>query len=194
MKKIRQALSKHQAQQLDQRQSNRAAVALLLRCGEQGAEILFMQRARHPQDPWSGNLSFPGGRIDEDDAGPLEAAIRETEEELGLVLAEEQLIGQLDDLHGSRVPIQVSCYVFVIDHNQQICSNEEVAHSFWLPVSELHQPWRHGIHEVDWHGDTLAVPAIRISDNLPILWGLTYRFIRQFLEVIGTPITISAGQ
>ncbi len=188
MKNIRYALDNYQPQQSAQQEGNSAAVALLLRSGEQGTEVLFVQRARHPKDPWSGNLGLPGGKIESSDADPLAAAIRETEEEVGLYLAAEQLIGQLDDLLGSRVPIHVSCYVFIIEPNQQICSNEEIAHSFWFPVSELQQHQRHGIHPVNWHGTVLAVPAISISADLPILWGLTYRFICQFLQVIGTPI------
>lgn len=194
MKQIRDALGRHLPQKLVQPQDSRAAVALLLRSGEHGAEVLFVQRARHPRDPWSGNLGFPGGRIDASDSGALAAAIRETEEEVGLYLAEDQLIGQLDDLHGSRVPIQVSCYVFIIERGQQISCNDEVVHSFWFPVSALQQHQRHGVHQVDWHGNVLEVPAFNISDDLPILWGLTYRFIRQFLEVIGTPIDISETQ
>lgn len=192
MQNIRNALGNYQPQQLITQEDKRAAVALLLRPSEQGAEVLFVQRARHPQDPWSGNLGFPGGSIETDDPTPLAAAIRETEEEIGVSLAQEQLIGQLDDLHGSRVPILVSCYVFIIDHSQQICSNEEVAHSFWFPLKELQQHQRHGIHQVDWHGKILEVPAINISDDLPILWGLTYRFISQFLQLIGTPVEASA--
>ncbi|MDY0191302.1 MAG: CoA pyrophosphatase [Desulfuromonas sp.] len=191
MEKIRHALSNYQPQQLAQQEDKQASVALLLRPGEQGVEMLFMQRARHPRDPWSGNLSFPGGGIEPSDAGPLAAAIRETEEEVGLYLSEEQLIGQLDDRHGSRVPIQVSCYVFIVDTSQKICSNEEVARSFWFPITELQQRQRHGMHQVDWHGKILEVPAISISTDLPILWGLTYRFVRQFLHLIGTPLDIS---
>jgi 8-oxo-dGTP pyrophosphatase MutT (NUDIX family) len=191
MEKIRHALSNYQPQQLVRDKDKGAAVALLLRSGDSGVEVLFMQRARHPHDPWSGNLSFPGGGIEASDAGPLAAAIRETEEEVGLYLSEDQLIGQLDDLHGSRIPIQVSCYVFIIDHSQQICSNEEVERSFWFPIKELQQRQRHGIHQVDWHGNVLDVPAISISADLPILWGLTYRFVRQFLQLIGTPLDIN---
>lgn len=189
MQTIRTALSCHRARALDPQLERRAAVALTLRQTQQGIEVLFIQRARHPQDPWSGNLGFPGGGVESDDRDSLATAIRETREEVGLLLNRQQLLGQLDDLHGSRVEIQVSCYVFVVDGAPQIRSNDkEVAHSFWYPLNNLQQGQRHGIHQVDWQGQSIDVPAIYIADELPILWGLTYRFISQFLAIVGSPL------
>ena len=65
-----------------------AAVAAVLRERPGELELLFIRRAEHADDPWSGDLAFPGGRIDPEDAGPREAAIRETLEELQLDLRE----------------------------------------------------------------------------------------------------------
>ncbi|OQY18487.1 MAG: hypothetical protein B6I36_06875 [Desulfobacteraceae bacterium 4572_35.1] len=186
MEEIRTALNCHHPQLLEQQLDRRAAVALLLRPAANGAEMLFIQRASHPLDPWSGNLGFPGGSIEEEDKNSLSAAIRETSEEVGLSLSQEHLVGRLDDLHGIRIPVQVSCYVFIVNALQQVYCNEEVEHSFWWPVTKLQEQQRHGIHQVDWHGNMLDVPGIVIADNLPLLWGLTYRFVSQFLTLVGT--------
>jgi 8-oxo-dGTP pyrophosphatase MutT (NUDIX family) len=185
MDNIRNTLNGYSALQLRTNETERnAAVALLLCQNILGPEILFVQRARHPKDPWSGNIGFPGGRIEETDASPLAAAIRETNEEIGLTLEHSQLIGQLDDLQATRVPIKVSCYVFIVDHSPQISANEEIEHAFWLPVAELQRQERHGVHKVDWHGCQLDVPSMYIDDSKPVLWGLTYRFTSQFLAII----------
>jgi len=64
-----------------------AAVALILLTGPAGLEMLFIERARHDDDPWSGNLGFPGGKVEETDDGERQAAERETREEIGLDLA-----------------------------------------------------------------------------------------------------------
>ena len=40
----------------------RAAVAVILRDAMRGPEVLFIRRAEHPRDPWSGHMAFPGGR------------------------------------------------------------------------------------------------------------------------------------
>ncbi len=66
----------------------RAAVALVLRdAGPGGIELLFIRRAEHEKDPWSGHMGFPGGRAEPGDAGLEGTAVRETLEETGLDLA-----------------------------------------------------------------------------------------------------------
>lgn len=165
-----------------------ASVALLLRPGDDGPEVLFIQRASHPNDPWSGNLGFPGGRIDPEDSDPLAAAVRETAEEVGIILTPEQLLGQLDDYHGIRVPVLVSCYVFAVDKKQPIQANEEVERTFWMSLNTLRQVERHATRKVDWHGNLTEVPSIHIDEISPVLWGLTYRFIYRFFSIIGTPL------
>src|SRR6185369_3871770 len=60
-----------------------AAVAMILRQGPGGLEMLFIERAEHENDPWSGNLAFPGGKVEPGEE-PRQAAERETLEEIGL--------------------------------------------------------------------------------------------------------------
>ncbi len=75
-----------------------AAVALVLRQSGGGLEALFIKRAEHPDDPWSGHVGLPGGRAESRDQGLVHTAIRETEEEIGLSLATDRdLLGALDE-------------------------------------------------------------------------------------------------
>ena len=190
MEQIKRALQDYVPSQIEDSESGRfAAVALLLRQGDDGPEVLFIQRAHHPNDPWSGNLGFPGGRIDAEDSGPLAAAIRETSEEVGIVLTQDQLLTQLDDQQGVRVAVQVCCYVFVVEPTVEICGNEEVAHAFWVPVRQLQETERHRQRQVDWHGTPTDVPSIYLNETVPVLWGLTYRFISTFLRAAGAPLS-----
>ena len=187
---INTALACYRATEINPQQPIRsAAVALLLRGSADNPEVLLIERASQPNDPWSGNLSFPGGRIDDSDADALAAAIRETSEEVGLILAANQLLGRLDDLHGTRVPIKVSCFVFKVADDQQLAINEEVKHSMWVPLSLLQQPERHALRNVNWHGNAIEVPSIFVDDSKPPLWGLTYRFMHHFFTVVGTPLS-----
>ena len=93
-----------------------AAVAAVLRDTSSGVEVLLIRRAEHPGDPWSGHMALPGGRQDPDDPDLLHTAMRETSEELGLVLDPSQVIGPLDDLEavarGRRVGMVVRPFVF----------------------------------------------------------------------------------
>ena len=53
--------------------------------GAEQTEVLFIQRAERPGDPWSGQMAFPGGHREDSDIS-LQAAMRETHEEIGLGL------------------------------------------------------------------------------------------------------------
>ncbi len=170
-----------------------AAVALVLRQGAEGVEVLFIHRARNAADPWSGNIAFPGGRIEADDDDAMMAAMRETAEEVGIVLERDQLLGRLDDQHGVRINVWVSCYVFVSTATVGATAADEVQHAFWYPLEQLLSSERHGRFAVDWHGEQSLVPAIKLHDDLPVLWGLTYRFISNFFAASAIlPATLAA--
>src|ERR1700680_3050243 len=83
----------------------RAAVALVLRQGARGLEILLIKRAEHMDDPWSGHVALPGGREEPADASLQETAVRETLEETGIDLARDgEVLGALDDLRPTTAP------------------------------------------------------------------------------------------
>jgi len=69
-------------------------VPLVNRAGR--VQVLFTQRTPHLEDHAS-QISFPGGRVEADDAGREETALRETEEEIGLARAKVALLGRLPD-------------------------------------------------------------------------------------------------
>src|SRR5262245_23913673 len=98
---IRAAFARHQPRELSPQGVRRAAVAMVLANGPEGPSVLFIERAQHPGDPWSGHMAFPGGRVDPGDARPRDAAERETLEEVGLSLRGAELIGRLDDKEGN---------------------------------------------------------------------------------------------
>src|SRR5204863_2744545 len=81
-----------------------AAVAVILRDGDEGVEALFIQRAVRVGDVWSGQIAFPGGRREPTDADLLTTAVRETVEEVGADLSSAERLGVLDDLH-PRTPV-----------------------------------------------------------------------------------------
>src|SRR5262245_6335151 len=89
-----------------------AAVAAVL---DRNLDLLLLRRAESERDPWSGHLSFPGGRVEPEDDGPLAGAVRETAEEVGLALKPGSLVGQLDDLAavGGRPGLVVRPFVFL---------------------------------------------------------------------------------
>ena len=167
----------------------RSAVALILRNGADGPELLYIQRADDEHDPWSGNIGFPGGRVEKRDHCIRATAERETLEEVGLSLDSACYLGQLDDIIGANLPVQVSCFVYAIAADQSPVPNEEVARAFWFPLHELLCPGRHHLASIPFNGSTFHKPAIDLlGGDGPVLWGITYRLTEQFLSVIDHPL------
>ena len=82
IEKARRALAAHRP--VARAAPARAAVAMVLRPAAGGAsEVLLIERAEKPGDPWSGHMAFPGGRLDPSDPDPRFTAERETFEEVG---------------------------------------------------------------------------------------------------------------
>lgn len=172
----------------------KAAVAMILRDGEQGTEVLLMQRAFHPKDPWSGQMAFPGGKIEPDDESAKAAAMREAYEEVGADLRERDYVGRLDDVYGLKVntvfSVHIACFVFKPDRVLDLVANEEVADMVWLPLAYLND--RKNAHDFVHPSDpALAMPAVMINSSLSqVLWGLSLRMLNNFHSVLGADMGV----
>lgn len=162
-----------------------AAVAMLIHMDEvKGLQVLMIERAKDEKDPWSGHLALPGGRVEEQDANPRNAAERETLEEIGVNLNSAEFLGQLDDVDADRYPMIISCYVYGLQ-NQPDCSADpvEVADIFWLPLSCLDEVERQRqIYPVMDDPDR-SFPAVKVPGKSQPLWGITYKILKRFLTV-----------
>ena len=170
--------------------SLRAAVALCLREVGGDLEALFIRRAEHEGDPWSGHLAFPGGRIDPTDTGPRMAAERETQEELELDLSGARLLGQLSDVPGHAESICVSAFVYAVDGDPVLKPNHEIREAFWTPFHQLTDPARQAEKPFIYLEHSAALPTIRLLDDprAPLLWGITYKFTDEFMRRVRRPI------
>jgi 8-oxo-dGTP pyrophosphatase MutT (NUDIX family) len=162
-----------------------AAVALILREEPAGLSILFIERAARFGDPWSGDIGFPGGKVEPEDDGPLQTAKRETREELGLALWEARYLGRLSDIAGAHLPVRVSCFAFGVHDPPSLVLGHELRDAFWVPLTELFAPARHVTAPVRFGGESLERPAILLPQaGKPVLWGITYRLVMQFAELL----------
>jgi len=167
-----------------------AAVALVLREGPNDLEALFIRRAEHDEDPWSGDLAFPGGRIDPEDANGRAAAERETLEELSLDLTHGRPIGRISDVLGHAESIRVSAYVYAVEGDPELVPNYEIREAFWSPLDHSNDPERQAMRDFTYLDRTSAMPTVRLLEDprAPVLWGITYKFMDDFMGVIGRPI------
>lgn len=167
--------------------ARRAAVAILIRLGLSGEpELFFIQRAEYEGDPWSGHVAFPGGREEPDDESLADTAIREVLEETNIdlrVCAER--IGKLDDFHPRtvRLPaVVVSPFVFLVSGSLEPVLSDEVANSFWVPLSVLED-------RSVWHDTTVRAGDVELSrfafhHQGYVVWGMTERILSGLLSLI----------
>jgi len=167
--------------------ARKAAVAAVLRERANGAELLFIRRAEHPKDPWSGQMGLPGGRVDASDASPLAAALRETREEIGLDLASlGRPLGRLSEVRThlplGSVPHSVVPFAFAVDGDPPLERNEEVQETLWVPVSFFLD--RRNRSAFTWVRRGLPLPMPCYTWRGRVIWGLTLRIVDELLEIV----------
>ena len=163
----------------------RAAVAVVLRDGTAGIEILFIRRAEHPDDPWWDHMAFPGGRSEPGDADLIATVVRETAEEIGVDLRKQaEELGALDEVRAMArmrpVDLAISPFVFRVSEPVTLVLNGEVRSAHWLPLDDLLGPGFHSTMDYVHQGATVQFPCLRVEEL--VIWGLTYRMFMSFQE------------
>lgn len=183
---IRSALAARRPCLIPADEKSHAAVAIILRETPRDLRLLFIERAERQGDPWSGHIAFPGGRVGPCDPSPRLCAERETHEEVGLRLRPDEYLGRLDDVTGATLPVLVSGFVYHIRHSGPLEPNHEVRDAFWVCLDSLVDTGRHVECAFRFRGRERLYPAIDLlGPGRPVLWGLTYRLVANFLHLLG---------
>ncbi|HHO50392.1 MAG TPA: CoA pyrophosphatase [Deltaproteobacteria bacterium] len=162
-----------------------AAVAILI-AGPPGAqEVLFIERAHRPLDPWSGDMAFPGGFRDPRDDDALATAQRETLEEVGLRLpAPSRRLPWRWAFHPrDRRPLRLVPFVFHLAQRPALDPEPtEVSATVWIPLAHLIAARR---RQWLWIRGILPWPApVRWWGDRRI-WGLTGAMVDDLVRALG---------
>jgi 8-oxo-dGTP pyrophosphatase MutT (NUDIX family) len=156
-------------------QARPAAVLIPLLSRPEGVTMLLTQRSSALRQH-SGQIAFPGGKIDRDDDGPLDAALREAEEEIGLSRRNVTPLGFLGP-YFSTTGFRITPVVALMDADSPLSLNHgEVEAVFETPFSFLMDPGNHQTHEREWKGQMRRYFAMPHGDRY--IWGVTAGIIR----------------
>ena len=167
--------------------SGRAAVAIMVREGQEATELLMIRRATREGDPWSGHMGFPGGRRDPVDHSNFSCAIRETEEELGVDLSQWGApLGELSDVNTGwrkdRPEMLVTPFVFSVSELPKLTPNDEVDDVVWVPLHFLMDESNREPLEWEWKGQKMETDSY-LFDCYRI-WGLSLMMIDEMMGLL----------
>jgi 8-oxo-dGTP pyrophosphatase MutT (NUDIX family) len=143
--------------------------------------VLLTQRSAHLNDH-AGQISFPGGKIDATDASPLDAALREAFEEIGLERQFIDPIGYLD-LYATGFGFRILPTVARVKPGFKLRINQsEVDDAFEVPLAFLMDPANHQVHSKEFRGMERSYYAMPFAERY--IWGATAGILRVLYERI----------
>jgi 8-oxo-dGTP pyrophosphatase MutT (NUDIX family) len=180
LERLRALLAERPAIALDAPEYRRAAVLVpLVRDGD-GWSILFSRRADNLA-AHSGQIAFPGGAVEAGETLEL-AAVRETEEEVGIARDRVELIGRLDDLITNSGFLVAPFVGTIATRIEYILSESEVAEVFEVPIDALLAIDQPEVRYVPFRDKRF--PAYFYRYDRYEIWGLTGRMLKAFLDLV----------
>lgn len=158
-----------------------AAVLVPIVDHESGLTVLFTQRASHLKNH-AGQISFPGGRVEPTDLNPLQAALRETEEEIGLAREHVTFVGYLEPqlvLSGFWVTPVVA---FVQPGFELTLDRREVDSAFEVPLLHILDDANHRARERKLGEISVQVWDIPYGDHN--IWGATAGMVMSLYRLL----------
>ena len=156
-----------------------AAVLVPVVAHRDGATVLLTQRAAALRDH-SGQIAFPGGKIDAADASPLAAALREAEEEIGLDARHIEPLGWLDPYQTGTGYRILPLLARVTPGFSLRIDPREVDAAFEVPLEFLMNPGNHLRHSREWAGKERFFYAMPWGERY--IWGATAGILRNLYE------------
>ena len=147
-----------------------AAVLLPLVARDAGLSVLLTRRTDHLHHH-AGQICFPGGRVEDDDGGVVNAALREAHEEIGLAPDRVTPVGLLDDYETVTGFLVTPVVGFVTPGFRLVLDEFEVADAFEVPLAFVLDPDNHQVHSRMRHGERRHYYVFEYGERY--IWGAT---------------------
>jgi 8-oxo-dGTP pyrophosphatase MutT (NUDIX family) len=161
-----------------------AAVLVPLVVREEGVSVLLTQRTAHLHDH-AGQISFPGGRVEEEDPTPMATALRESFEEIGLAPDAVNVVGTLPQ-YVTATSYLVTPVVGLIEREFSLALDEfEVAEAFEVPLAFLMNPANHERRRIELGALARTFYAMPYTAaRRYFIWGATAAMLRNFYHFL----------
>ncbi len=181
---IRTILSSRKRRVIEHPPFSHAAVLVPLFKKGGDCHLLFTKRSEQVKYH-KGEISFPGGVVDEEDLELINTALREADEEIGLKKSDVQILGILDDIV-TITEFIVTPIVGLFPYPYPFKVSEvEIAELIEVPLSSLLRGQCFSEKEIIRGGQEEVVYAYQYGKHT--IWGATARILRQFLEIVSVP-------
>ena len=128
----------------------------------------------------AGEISFPGGKLDNSDSDLLETALRETSEEIGLTITREQITGQLEPVITLNSGFLILPFVSVIDEIPKLAANSEVENIFHIPL----EPFLKTMANDPDPSHNIIQEMYTFEYQNQIVWGASARILKQIQNLL----------
>jgi peroxisomal coenzyme A diphosphatase NUDT7 len=141
---------------------------------------LFIQKADVAGYPWRNQMAFPGGHVDKTDAGPLETALRELQEELCIHPENVAVLGSIGHFQTINNK-DIQAFAGIWNQQETIRSDAaEISRVFQIPVAHLLALHR----EKGYAGQRPNVMELTYPFEDVVIWGVTAKIVHHLLEVL----------
>jgi 8-oxo-dGTP pyrophosphatase MutT (NUDIX family) len=159
----------------------KAAVLILLVQRPDGLHVLFTQRTPHLAKH-AGQVSFPGGGVENGDADIVETALREAQEEIGLDPKNVRVLGTLSE-YVTRSKFAVTPVVAILEKEQEWQPDDyEVAGIFDVPLNHILSAQGIGVETRDFENKPRQFYAVMWKSFY--IWGATAGMLKHFADVV----------
>ena len=153
--------------------------------------ILFTKRTNNLEHH-KGQISFPGGSVDEEDNSVRDTALREAREEIGLLKEDVEILGRIDDTLTVVSEFIVHPFVGLIPYPYDFTINtDEVARLIKVPLKAFHPENSDKGASFEFEGETHRTPTYEYDGD--VIWGATARIMEAFVNIIGHKLPLREG-
>jgi 8-oxo-dGTP pyrophosphatase MutT (NUDIX family) len=158
-----------------------AGVLIPVRHHDDGLSVLLTQRSADLKHH-AGQVSFPGGRMEEADADIVVTALRETREEIGIAEEQVAIIGYLESMP-TVTGYAVTPIVGLVDGLVDLeIDRTEVEYAFEVPLSFFLDPANHRLVAREWQGLSFSMVEFHFEGQR--IWGATAQMLNRFINII----------